>query len=185
MLLSSLLNKPIFTENIPRGVCAGVGFSLKTGTLKYLFCSENASSSFAVPFSSLQALFPYGIRLSKLRPVLSKQCARLSLGLPVYTHQGIYLGDIVDGEVQDGVLVRLRTDQNQVFPLSAIQAHADAILLKKSLPYPLGQQIPASALSFLLKKEATVSKSGLKNAIQNKALIRLTLSLAPFSVFNL
>ena len=188
MVLSSILNKPIFTENTYRGVCLGVGFSLKNGTVKYLLCAQNSSASatdFAVSFSAVQTILPYGIRLTKLRPVLPKQCATLYLGLPVYTHQGIALGYISDGEVQCGILTKLRTDQNQEIPRSAIQAQADAILLKKSLPYPLGQTIPAHALPFLSKTEPTVSRSGLKNAIKNKALIRFTLALSPFSMLDL
>ena len=115
----------------------------------------------------------------------SKKVLRLFLGTPVYSHEGAYKGNITDGEVVDFKLVKLFTDQEFSFPLSGISAYSDAVILKKSLPYPIGQRIPAPAVPLLNKFEPTVTRAVLKGAIENEALIRLTLSLAPFSLESL
>ena len=38
MLLSSLIGKRLFSNTTQRGVCTGIGISLKTHTVKYLLC---------------------------------------------------------------------------------------------------------------------------------------------------
>lgn len=188
MLLTQFIRKPIFVNNTPRGLCLGGGLVLKSGAIKYLFCTENPASQnhdFAIGVSSVEAVQSNGVYLTRLRPVLPKNYLRLFLGTPVYSHEGAYKGDITDGEVVDFKLVKLFTDQEFSFPLSAISAYSDAVILKKSLPYPIGQRIPAPAVPLLNKFEPTVTRAVLKGAIENEALIRLTLSLAPFSLESL
>ncbi len=185
MFLTECIHKPLFVNNATRGLSLGAGFSLKSGAIKYLFCAENPASpthDFAIGFSSIKAVQPNGVHLSRLRPVLPKNCVRLFLDTPVYSHDGAFKGNITDGEVVNFKLTKLFTDKGFSFPLSAISAYLDAVILKKSLPYPLGQRIPTPAVPLLNKQDTTVTRAVLKGAIENETLIRLTLSLAPFSL---
>ncbi|MBQ8323384.1 MAG: hypothetical protein IJX91_05405 [Clostridia bacterium] len=163
---------------------------MKSGSVKYLLCSSEVSllshepePDFAVNLSAVEAVTERGVELSRLRPVLPKNCVKLFPNYPVYTQDGTFAGHVLNAELSDFKLVRLITDKNAIFPFTSVAACADAVILKKSQPYPLGQRIPAPVVSsFLNKNEPTVTRSVLKNAIENKALIRLTLSLAPFSL---
>ena len=173
----------IFLKNIHRGYCVGLGISLKTFTIKYLLCSlskEQATPDFAVKFTAVERLEQDKIHLSVLRPVLPKACAKLFYDMPIYTQAGVFYGKIKQIEIDGGSLVRLFTDNAQ---LSAreISACADAVILRKSQPYPLGQRIPAYGKQV---NSAIVTKGILRSAIQKNELIKLTLSLAPFSIHD-
>ena len=78
---------------------------------------------------------------------------------------------------------RLLTDRGDVFPITSVFACADAVILRKEPPYPLGQRIPAPLLPIVSdKSEALVTKPILRAAIQKRALVKLTLSLPPFNL---
>ena len=187
MLLSAFIDKEIFIGKTPRGIIKGVGVSLKSYAIKYLLCaSPNAPRAiFAVPVNAIEEIGE-NVRLSRLRPVFPKRCACIFLRLPVYSSEGAYLGSLQDLTIKNFVATTLFTDKNVIFPISAVSGCTDAILLKKEQPYPLGQRIPTPFLSVVTEKtEGVVTKPVLRAAIKKNALIKLTLSLPPFSIDSL
>ena len=104
-------------------------------------------------------------------------------GLPVYTDEGTFLGNVKDMEMDSFIALHLETDKGERFSVLHIAACTDAILLRKKPPYPIGQRIPAPVLSDIFQSgEMIVSRSNLRRAIEKGALIKLTLSLAPFAL---
>ncbi|MBQ7924398.1 MAG: hypothetical protein IJ329_03735 [Clostridia bacterium] len=179
MFLSQLIGKTLIFDKTPRGVCLGAGVSLKSKMIKYLFCSSDTTVSatnnadFVLPIGSLASFSEDALFLARLRPVLPKPCGKLYIGLPVYNAEGASFGFLSDVELQNYVAIRLFTDKNIRLPFSSIAALADAVILRKPQPYPLGQPIPDDS-------ESLVTKQVLRNAVQNQTLIKLTLSLPPF-----
>lgn len=191
MLLSQLVGKNVYVNGNLRGVCLGMGISLKNFSVKYLLChslsSETArrtlamQADFAVSISSVSEFSENGIVLSKLRPVFPKTCAKIFLSRPVYSFEGAFLGSAADVELTNYVATRIFTDRNEIIPISSVSAFSDAVILKKEQAYPLGQRIPAPlSLKIFDKNEPIVTKSVLRTAIAKKRLIRLTMSLPPF-----
>lgn len=184
MLLSSLINQPVHSGKHLRGFARGIGFSLKTGKIKYLFCStreNDPKSDFALnatPFFQLSNK----LHFSSLRPVLPKNCVQIFPYLPLYNIDGTYLGQLTDAVIENGILCYLISDANVRYSLHEISACADAILLRKKQAYPIGQRIPAPMLFDSVLQNTVVTKPLLKNAIKGGKLIRLTLSLPPFDV---
>lgn len=185
MKLSQLIGKSVYAGSKRRGTCQGVGVSLKSGTVKYLFCTaSNERTDFCVNVSAIEEI-DEEIYLSRLRPVFPKSAAKILLGLPVYTDEGVFLGNVKDMEMDAFFALHLQTDKGERFSIFHIAACTDAILLRKKPPYPIGQRIPAHALSeFSQSGEMIVSRSNLRDAIEKGALIKLTLSLAPFALYN-
>ena len=190
MLLSQLFQKTIYTDDTPRGIIVGVDFSLKNYAIKHLLCStqKNANlqpsrSDFALNISSVSAISDK-ISLSHIRPVLPKTQAKLFPSIPVYSHDGRFLGALKDGETDGFTVIELITDLGNTFPPSAISVCHDAIILRKKAPYPLGQRVPSPMLSQLKTEETLISKSLLRRALQQGALIKLTLSLPPFALLS-
>ena len=183
MFLSVITNKTVYLNKNPRGTVKGVGISLKTHTVKYLLCAnqQSARAQFALPVSAVVSI-DESVTLSRMRPVLPKNCACLFIGLPVYAYDGAYLGKITELEIKNFVATIFYTDVGLDFPVSVIAACSDAVLLKKEQPYPLGQRIPAPFLSTISgKADGVVTKPILRSAIQKSSLVKLTLSLPPFS----
>lgn len=194
MFLTDLTPKPVFVGNNRRGVCLGVGISLKSHAVKYLFCSsifnakhsasQSANADFAVGISSVCAINDQ-IHLSKLRSVVPKNCVKIFIGMPVYSNDGVFLGNVADVELQNYAAIRLLTDTNVNHSILSIANGADALILRKEQPFPLGQRIPAPLVShFSDKTNPVVTRPILRNAIQNGRLIALTLSLPPFQSFS-
>ena len=187
MFLSQIVNLPINVNGTTRGVCLGVGVSLKTFAVKYLLCSSKpnvspytANADFCVNLSSVFSFEKNAVFLSKLRPVFPKNCAKIFLSRPVYSFEGSFLGNLADLEIQNEMATRVLTT-HETFPFSSVAAVSDAVILRKNQPYPLGQRIPAPVVSSVFEKNTPiVTKPALKAAIEKKALIKLTLSLAPF-----
>ena len=183
MLLSELIEKQIIVQKQPRGVVKGVGISLKTHAVIYLLCAESAASRplFALSANAVSD-FDESIVLPRLRPLLPKQCACIFLGLPVYSYEGAFLGNVTDLAMQNLTASTLFTDQNAAIPIACVAACSDALLLKKEQAYPLGQRVPAPMLSSVSEKTGdVVTKPILRAAIEKKSLIKLTLALPPFS----
>lgn len=183
MFLSTLTNKIIYLNKNPRGSVKGVGISLKTHAVKYLLCgnSQSTKAHFALPVSAIVSI-DESVFLSRMRPVLPKNCACLFIGLPVYAYDGAYLGKITELVINNFVATLFYTDVGLELPVSVIAACSDAVLLKKEQPYPLGQRIPAPLLSQLLgKTDGVVTRPVLRCAMKKSSLIKLTLSLPPFS----
>ena len=186
MFLSDYLNKTLLVANQPRGVCLGVGFSLKSQAVKYLLCASapQKKPEFAVSISAVKNVTEHVV-LHRLRTVLPTGCARITIGTPVYAHDGGYLGNIIDAEIQNGVLLRLFTDRNEQFPATQIIACNDAVILRKSQPFPLGQRVPAPVIYQISDKtDGLVTRPLLRAAMAKGALIKLTLSLPPFSIVD-
>lgn len=187
MFLSDLAGLPVFVNNTTRGVCLGVGISLKTFAVKYLLCSSdtspapyNGNADFCVNLSSVLAFEKDGIDLSRLRPVFPKNCAKIFLHRPVYSYEGAYLGNVSDLEILNDTAIKIFTE-HAAYPLSTVAAFSDAVILRKEQPYPIGQRIPAPIVSSIFDKNTPiVTKPALRTAIEKKALIKLTLSLSPF-----
>lgn len=186
MYLSDIVGKVILIKGKARGVCLGIGISLKSYAVKYLFCaSERApayQADFAVSISSVD-IIDEAIRLSSLRPVYPKNCAKFFLKMPVYSSFGENLGVLSDVELRHFTVEQLFTDKNESYPVTAVSACVDAVILKKEQPYPIGQRIPAP-LPSLSEGKSIVTKPLLKRAIQQGKLIELTLSLSPFQCFK-
>ncbi len=177
MLLSTLIDKPLFSSSTVKGYCKGVGVSLKSFAVKYLLCASSKGQNapdFTLSTSAVERIDD-GIYLSALRPLLPRRCARIFIGSPVYAFDGVYLGKITDLEFHEFTAVRLFTDQNAEYPLTAVTACHDAVILKKEQPFPIGQPIPAPFL--ISKKEGFVTKPFLRESIKRGELISLTLTL--------
>lgn len=170
----NIIQKTLYLNQTPRGECQSVGFSLKTGAIKYLFCTTREHADFVINANAVTKINEYGIELSHLRPVIPKNALKLFRGQPVYTYNGVFLGHIRDIKQENFILQALITDKNATVPLASIQACNDAVVLRKTLPYPLGQRIPSPVFQ-------AVTRPILRNAIQEKSLIKFTLSLAPFA----
>lgn len=190
MLLSQMLYKNIEIRSMPNAIAIAVGISPKNFTVKYVFFGDTSNrnflknsteTKFALNFSALQTITPVSLQFSSLRPVLPKAYFTLSLQKPVYSQKGEFLGSLQDATIENGILTNISTEQKHYNPIE-IFSISDAIIIKKSAPFPLGQRIPApNEYPFCTEKDTLVSKSILRRAIKNGKLIRLTLSLSPFS----
>ena len=185
MLLSDITNKPLYLNDTFKGVCKGVGISLKTYAVKYLICSTTpqGTADFCINFSAVEYVDEHSVAVSRLRPVFPKSCAKLWISLPVFTADGAFLGALSDLELLSSNDVftagTLFTDKNGAYPSASISACADALLLRKTPTYPIGQRIHTPVV---LPSSPLVTKGVLRKSIKNNALIKLTLSLPPFSI---
>lgn len=188
MFLSDLYNKSVVTQKTQKGVCLGIGISLKNQAVKYLLCSsqssplvgDNSSSSadFSVNSSAVEDIGE-NIFLTRLRPVFPKNCAKLFLGLPVYSYEGVFLGTLTDVELDDFIATRLFI-HSACYPVTSVFACSDAVILRKEQPFPIGQRIPAPLLFDFSSHTPIVTKPLLKEAVKQGKLIQFTLSLPPF-----
>ena len=187
MFLYDIQEKPIYAKKNLRGVCRGIGISTKTQAVKYLLCSScsGVSTPIATDFSihtSVVENVDDRITVSALRPVFPKSCIKLSIGLPVYSYEGIFLGTLQNADIENFTASTFTTDQGATYPISAIFACSDAVILRKEQAYPIGQRIPAPSFFDFSVKSTVVTKPVLREAIKKGKLLRLTLSLPPFSV---
>ena len=176
MKLSDLCDKNIYTSKTFQGVCRGVALSLKSHAVRYLLCASTPTQSntdFSVGVQSVVEIADR-IFLSRLRPASPKGCAKIAVGLPVYSFEGGFLGTVADLDLFDFTATTLYTDRGESFPVTSIFACSDAVILRKEPPYPLGQRIPAPLLSlFTDKSDGLVTKPILHTAIEKKALVKL------------
>ncbi|MBQ8394506.1 MAG: hypothetical protein IJX49_02925 [Clostridia bacterium] len=182
MLLSSLLQKRIVVGDQCKGVCLGIGFSLKTHAVKYLLCGSAPHArvaDFAVGINAVTGVSEV-ISLSRLRAVHPSGCAKVFYGLPIYAYDGVTLGEVRDMEILQGRVVRLFSDSGASYPTAALFACGDAVILRKPLPFPLGQPLSNEAKESFQDSGHTVTKALLRRAIKKGKLIELTLSLPPF-----
>lgn len=185
MKLSQLSEKHIYVNKAFKGVCRGVAISLKSHAVRYLLCASTPTQSltdYAVGIGAIAEINDT-ITLSRLRPACPKGCAKIAIGLPVYSFEGGYLGTVTDLDVRDFVATKLYTDRGESFPILSVFACSDAVILRKEQPFPLGQRIPAPLLSVVTSKsDGVVTKPILRTAATKGALIRLTLALPPFQL---
>ena len=184
MKLSDLCEKSIYTNKAFQGICRGVGLSLKSHAVRYLLCASTPTqmgTDFSVGVNSVTEVNER-ILLSRLRPASPKGCAKIAIGLPVYSFEGGFLGTVTDLDICDFTATTLYTDRGDSFPITSIFACSDAVILRKDQPYPLGQRIPAPLLSLVTdKSDGVVTKPILRTAIEKGSLVKLTLALPPFS----
>ena len=184
MKLSDLSEKNIYTNKSFQGVCRGVGLSLKSHAVRYLLCASTptqTNTDFSVGINAVTEIRDR-ITLSRLRPASPKGCAKIAIGLPVYSFEGGFLGRVTDLDMTDFTATTLYTDRGERFPVTSIFACSDAVILRKEQPYPLGQRIPAPLLSLVTEKnDGVVTKQILRTALSRSALIKFTLSLPPFN----
>lgn len=185
MKLSQLSEKHIYVNKTFKGVCRGIAISLKSHTVRYLLCASTPTQSitdYAVGIGAVSEISD-AITLSRLRPACPKGCAKIAIGLPVYSFEGGYLGTVTDVDIRDFVATKLYTDRGESFPILSVFACSDAVILRKEQPFPLGQRIPAPLLSVVTtKSDGVVTKPLLRVAASKGMLIRLTLALPPFQV---
>ena len=185
MKLSQLSEKNIYTNKTFKGVCRGVAISLKSHTVRYLLCASaptQSLSDYAVGIGAVTEVSD-SITLSRLRPACPKGCAKIAIGLPIYSFEGGYLGTVTDLDIRDFIATKLYTDRGESFPILSVFACSDAVILRKEQPFPLGQRIPAPLIStFTPKNDGLVTKPILRAAASKGALIRLTLALPPFQL---
>ncbi len=184
MQLKELTNKEIVVGKTRKGYCRGVALSLKSYAVKYLLCSTTlgGEADFALSVNSIKEIGEQ-ILLTSARPLLPKNSAKVFIGRPVYSAEGVYLGKIIDLSLRDFTATYLFTDQEDVYPVNAVVASQDALLLKKEQPFPLGSRIPAPLLFLYTdKKDGLVTKPVLRTAMGQGTLVRLTLALSPFCV---
>ena len=183
MLLSELIDKRIIVSNVPRGTCIGVGISKKDGKIKYLCCTEtnNKQARFFIPISCLSLIENEALHLQNRRAVFPNKCVYLRNGLNVYTTQGEFLGVLQNAHWKNDVLTALTIDNKRI-PFCAVSAIGDIVLIQNTQRFPLGQPIPDHYKTENTTPIYAVTKTLLKNAIQEQSLIRLTLSLSPFNV---
>lgn len=185
MLLSDLIQKTVYAGITPKGKCVGIGISLKSYAAKYLLCSSSQNSvrsDFCVNVSAIEEIDD-AIYLTHLRPAFPKSCAKIFLGHPIYRENGTFIGNLLDAEIENGTVTHLLTTQGEKLSTACVSAVSDAVILKKQRPYPIGQRIPAPIVSYFLdKNDDFVNKTNLRTAIKKGCLIKLTLSLPPFSL---
>ena len=103
MFLSQLVGKEIFVNGAFKGVCLGIGVSKKNCSVKYLLCSLSTTDTshidFAVNFTAITEIFTNGIHLSSLRPVIPKHCWKVFQNRPIYTLDGVKVGEITDSVI--------------------------------------------------------------------------------------
>ncbi len=195
MFLNELAKKIVYVGKNPRGVCLGIGISVKSQTVKYLLCAslrptgdtpdtiEKDDVDFAVSLSSVEEITENAIYLSSLRAVFPKNSAKIFLDKPIYSDEGIFLGNVTNVLIQNAKAVKVFTDKNSSFSLLSLSACSDALILRKEPPFPIGQRVPAPLVShFSCKNDSIITRSILRSAIQKGSLIKLTLSLPPFSL---
>ena len=194
MQLSELTGKTVSSGKNVRGVCVGVGISLKSKSAKYLLCSSlttrqdnndniGKQSDFAVSITAVEDISDESISLSRLRAVFPKNCVKLSIGKPVFSEEGAYLGKIADVHLQNLIVTQLLTNRNTLHSAMAISACTDIIILRKEQPFPIGKRIPAPFIfDFLEENDVIITKTILRKAAEKGNLIRLTLSLSPFQI---
>lgn len=177
MLLTQLLYKTLIFDKTPRGKCFAVGISIKTKSVKYLFCrtEENlktSSTEFILPIDAVASFSENALFLSRLRPILPKSCIKLTLGLPVYNSDGTFIGHVDNVHLHNYVASAIQLDNGVCCLFSDVTALSDAVILRKPQPYPIGQALP--------NQEDFVTKQTLRKAVSEQSLIQLTLSLPPF-----
>ena len=168
-----IITKTIHLNDAPRGICCALGVSLKTGLIKYLYCKTDDGAEFAINATALTSVTPFSLLCSTLRPVIPKNAVKLFLGQPVYASTGKFLGNLTAVKQDCLRVLSLTTSQKCTFPLQCVGACNDAIILRKQLPYPLGQRVHTPT-------KQCVTRPLLRTAIAQNELIQFTLSLAPF-----
>ena len=94
MFLSELVKKEIYSSGETRGVCLGIGVSLKTNAVKYLLCAcdkQSNSPDFALPISAILSVDDkMRARLLRTIDLLAKNGTALRMPYSEHLVDGIF-----------------------------------------------------------------------------------------------
>lgn len=171
--LSQLMNKPVISSDGALLPFGGVTFSATGGRIRHLIVKMGGEAELYLPFAASK-ISAWRVVPESNRPCSPKGTQRLILGKPVYSTAGTYCGKLTD------VLIK-----NGVFSAENLYAAGDALLLKPSEPYPIGQKIPlntraetSGGVAVRLSKQVT--RSALRFFLREGKLIEFTTSLPLF-----
>ena len=181
--LSQLMNKPVISSDGALLPLGGVTFSATGGRIRHLIVKMSGEAELYLPFAAAK-ISAWRVAPETNRPCSPKGTQRLIIGKPVYSTAGTYCGKLTDVLIKNGVLSLFYTE-NGVFAAENLYAAGDALLLKPSEPYPLGQKIPfdtraetSGGVAVRLSKQVT--RSALRFFLREGKLIEFTTSLPLF-----
>lgn len=173
MKLSDYIGKKIYAGKVCRGVCVGGRFSLKTYELKYLVVEGKGGGrgEFTVALKNA-TLGQEEVRFPTARAVDPKNSVRFYPNRPVFDERGGYIGETDDLEAEGFVVTRLLLKNGDRLPASRITAFSDAVLVKPSPVFPLGEFLPNDVGGE--KRGTLVTRGVLRRAIERNSLVALT-----------
>ena len=181
--LGQLMNKPVISSDGALLPFGGVTFSATGGRIRHLIVKMGGEAELYLPFAASK-ISAWRVVPESNRPCSPKGTQRLILGKPVYSTAGTYCGKLTDVLIKNGVLSLFYTE-NGVFSAENLYAAGDALLLKPSEPYPIGQKIPlntraetSGGVAVRLSKQVT--RSALRFFLREGKLIEFTTSLPLF-----
>ena len=177
MKLSDYIGKKIYAGKVCRGVCVGARFSLKTYELKYLVVDgDGRGGEFCVALKN--ARFCEGkLQFSAARAVDPKNTVRFYSGKEVFDENGGYLGATDDLEIENGTVVRLVLQNGERISASRIAAFYDAVLVKPTPVFPLGEFLSEPVGKGEIPQGTLVTRGVLRRAIACRSLVTLTRTL--------
>ena len=177
------MNKPVISSDGALLPFWGVTFSATGGRIRHLIVKMGGEAELYLPFAASK-ISAWRVVPESNRPCSPKGTQRLILGKPVYSTAGTYCGKLTDVLIKNRVLSLFYTE-NGVFSAENLYAAGDALLLKPSEPYPIGQKIPlntraetSGGVAVRLSKQVT--RSALRFFLREGKLIEFTTSLPLF-----
>lgn len=185
--LRALLKKPVVDKDGALLPLSGVTFLPSSGKIRHLIVrygeNDGETPELYLPFSSAK-ISAWRITIQTHRPRSPKGTQRLTLDKPAYTVGGAYCGKLNDALIENGVISLLYIN-DKPFPFSVLVAAGDAIVLRQTPPYPLGETMPKNVLENAREQNGThprqITRAALKRAINEGKLIALTTALPLFS----
>jgi len=187
MFISQWIGKNLYSGNKLCGACKGVGFSLKSQTIKFLVCSADAhdrhdsDGRFCVSVSQIEKITD-AVYLKRLRTVAPNNSALFLPDKPIYSETGAYHGLAIDLQIENFSAVAIISDRQKTYPVHQILASGDAFIIKKTSVFPLGRTLrrEITVNNQSVAANAPVTKTLLQSAAKSGNLIRLTTALSPF-----
>ena len=176
-----LIGQNVFVNNEIKATVLGVYLAKKYPAVKQLHCKLLSGEEFCLSLNGA-TVDDTGVHVQKLRACLPCDYVKLTRGVPIYDEKGVLQGVLSNVEVKNGVPVSFIGQNGIRYPYSMLKSAADALILKKKPTFPLGEPIH----SYTKDKNAYpfVSKKTLTNAIKKGELVKLTLSLSPFELYD-
>lgn len=180
--LSQILSKPIVFPDGGLLPVGGITFA-GGGKIRHFIVKMGEAAEIYLPFGAAR-ISAWRIVPDGVRPCSPKGTQRLTIGKPVYSTNGAFCGKLTDILIKNGVLSLFYTE-NGVFSAENLYAAGDALLLKPSDPYPIGQKIPADTRAETcggvpVRLSKQVTKSALRYFLHEGKLIEFTTSLPLF-----
>lgn len=180
--LSQILSKPIVFPD--GGLLPVVGVTVAGGgKIRHFIVKTGEAAEIYLPFGAAR-ISAWRIVPDNVRPCSPKGTQRLTIGKPVYSTNGYYCGKLTDILLKNGILSLFYTE-NGVFSAENLYAAGDALLLRPSDPYPIGQKIPVNTRAETyggvpVRLSKQVTKAALKYFLHEGKLIEFTTSLPLF-----